>query len=78
MSLLILGQKSCILGPTIFKNSTTKLTLEFIPVAAVVFSIDLVGDKGFSSILSWVARTVRKKRLHHAKSKKEKNNYFEI
>ena len=35
----------------------------FIPVVAVVFSIDLVGDKVVSSTLSfWVSRTVRKKK----------------
>ena len=35
----------------------------FIPVVAVVFSIDLVGDKVVSSTLSfWVSRTVREKK----------------
>ena len=35
----------------------------FIPVVAVVFSIDLVGDKVVSSPLSfWVSRTVRKEK----------------
>ena len=43
----------------------------FIPVVAVAFSIDLVGDKVLFSTLSfWVSRTVRKKKLCQDKSKK--------
>ena len=40
----------------------------FIPVVAVVFLIDLVGDKVVSSTLSfWVSRTVRKKNVSRQK-----------
>ena len=43
----------------------------FIPVVAVVFLIDLVGDKVVSSTLSfWVSRTVRKKNCVKTKFKK--------
>ena len=45
----------------------------FIPVVAVVFSIDLVGDKVVSSTLSfWVSRTVRKEKKC-VKTKLKKN-----
>ena len=45
----------------------------FIPVVAVVFSIDLVGDKVVSSDLSfWVSRTVRKEK-NCVKTKFKKN-----